>query len=181
MGLHHDGFFNDCDPDPHDGKIMAPMVQATYHKYYWTRCSRESMARYIQFVFETLLSIDVNMASILNCYWLFLSDGTFCRSIFNYLDGFIMLCCFIFWKDSTPVWTTNQKILAGRCTLNLLVRTGVWTISVVRNLVLVSNCVEHLGTQIHASTYGAAHTRNHFFVQQREARLCQGQIVDKIW
>ena len=61
-------FFNDCDPDPHDGKIMAPMVQATYHKYYWTRCSRESMARYIQFVFETPLSIDVNMASILNCY-----------------------------------------------------------------------------------------------------------------
>ena len=48
MGLQHDGVGNDCDDDPEDGKIMASLVQASYEEYYWTTCSKERLARYIE-------------------------------------------------------------------------------------------------------------------------------------
>ena len=44
MGLSHDGLDNDCDPDPSDGKVMSAMVQSSFNKYHWTRCSREKLA-----------------------------------------------------------------------------------------------------------------------------------------
>ena len=45
--MQHDGFYNDCEKDPEDGKLMASMVQASYEKYYWTECSSQTLKGYI--------------------------------------------------------------------------------------------------------------------------------------
>ncbi|CAH1794399.1 unnamed protein product [Owenia fusiformis] len=47
LGMKHDGDTNDCDSDPTDGKIMAPTVQSTYEKHYWTSCSKDSLWHYM--------------------------------------------------------------------------------------------------------------------------------------
>ncbi|XP_033127268.1 A disintegrin and metalloproteinase with thrombospondin motifs 3-like isoform X2 [Anneissia japonica] len=43
LGMDHDGQGNACRKDANKGSIMAPLVTATYHKYFWSSCSRKEM------------------------------------------------------------------------------------------------------------------------------------------
>ncbi|XP_056648197.1 A disintegrin and metalloproteinase with thrombospondin motifs 2-like isoform X3 [Diorhabda sublineata] len=48
LGLSHDGDEkndNDCSDDILDGSIMAPMVSATFNKFYWSECSRREFKK----------------------------------------------------------------------------------------------------------------------------------------
>ncbi|KAG8008356.1 A disintegrin and metalloproteinase with thrombospondin motifs 2 [Nibea albiflora] len=47
LGMEHDGEANDCADDVSLGSIMSPRVQATFHRYHWSRCSWRELHRYL--------------------------------------------------------------------------------------------------------------------------------------
>ncbi|CAK6982797.1 LOW QUALITY PROTEIN: A disintegrin and metalloproteinase with thrombospondin motifs 2-like [Scomber scombrus] len=47
LGMEHDGEANDCDDDVQLGSIMSPQVQATFHRYHWSRCSWRELHKYL--------------------------------------------------------------------------------------------------------------------------------------
>uniref|UniRef100_UPI00358F4FE1 A disintegrin and metalloproteinase with thrombospondin motifs 3-like isoform X2 n=1 Tax=Myxine glutinosa TaxID=7769 RepID=UPI00358F4FE1 len=47
LGMEHDGQGNRCGDETSLGSIMAPLVQAAFHRYHWSRCSRQELARYL--------------------------------------------------------------------------------------------------------------------------------------
>jgi len=48
LGMEHDGQGNRCADETSMGSIMAPLVQAAFHRYHWSRCSKQELNRYIQ-------------------------------------------------------------------------------------------------------------------------------------
>ncbi|XP_039895051.1 A disintegrin and metalloproteinase with thrombospondin motifs 14 isoform X2 [Simochromis diagramma] len=47
LGMEHDGQGNHCADETSMGSIMAPLVQAAFHRYHWSRCSKQELNRYI--------------------------------------------------------------------------------------------------------------------------------------
>ncbi|XP_076026622.1 A disintegrin and metalloproteinase with thrombospondin motifs 2-like isoform X2 [Genypterus blacodes] len=47
LGMEHDGQGNDCEDEVELGSIMAPLVQAAFHQYHWSQCSREELHKYL--------------------------------------------------------------------------------------------------------------------------------------
>ncbi|RVE59722.1 hypothetical protein OJAV_G00191280 [Oryzias javanicus] len=47
LGMEHDGQGNRCADETSMGSIMAPLVQAAFHSYHWSRCSKQELNRYI--------------------------------------------------------------------------------------------------------------------------------------
>ncbi|XP_055517825.1 A disintegrin and metalloproteinase with thrombospondin motifs 14 isoform X2 [Leucoraja erinacea] len=47
LGMEHDGQGNRCADETSMGSIMAPLVQAAFHRYHWSRCSKQELSRYI--------------------------------------------------------------------------------------------------------------------------------------
>ncbi|KAM7397386.1 hypothetical protein PAMA_005609 [Pampus argenteus] len=47
LGMEHDGEANDCADDVMLGSIMSPQVQATFHRYRWSRCSWRELHKYL--------------------------------------------------------------------------------------------------------------------------------------
>uniref|UniRef100_A0A3B4H1W1 A disintegrin and metalloproteinase with thrombospondin motifs 2-like n=1 Tax=Pundamilia nyererei TaxID=303518 RepID=A0A3B4H1W1_9CICH len=47
LGMQHDGEANDCGDDVPLGSIMSPQVQATFHRYHWSRCSWRELHKYL--------------------------------------------------------------------------------------------------------------------------------------
>ncbi|KAM6442239.1 A disintegrin and metalloproteinase with thrombospondin motifs 14 [Liasis olivaceus] len=47
LGMEHDGQGNQCADETGMGSIMAPLVQAAFHRYHWSRCSKQELNRYI--------------------------------------------------------------------------------------------------------------------------------------
>ncbi|AWO99730.1 putative disintegrin and metalloproteinase with thrombospondin motifs 2-like [Scophthalmus maximus] len=47
LGMKHDGEANDCEDDVLLGSIMSPRVQATFHRYHWSRCSWRELHEYL--------------------------------------------------------------------------------------------------------------------------------------
>ncbi|KAM4525445.1 A disintegrin and metalloproteinase with thrombospondin motifs 14 isoform 1-T1 [Odontesthes bonariensis] len=47
LGMEHDGQGNRCADETSMGSIMAPLVQAAFHSYHWSRCSKQELNRHI--------------------------------------------------------------------------------------------------------------------------------------
>ncbi|XP_056140870.1 A disintegrin and metalloproteinase with thrombospondin motifs 2-like isoform X2 [Lampris incognitus] len=47
LGMEHDGQGNDCADEVPMGSIMAPLVQAAFHRYHWSHCSRQELHKYL--------------------------------------------------------------------------------------------------------------------------------------
>ncbi|XP_041939379.1 A disintegrin and metalloproteinase with thrombospondin motifs 3 isoform X1 [Alosa sapidissima] len=47
LGMEHDGQGNRCADETSMGSIMAPLVQAAFHRYHWSRCSKQELNRYL--------------------------------------------------------------------------------------------------------------------------------------
>lgn len=50
LGMEHDGQGNRCGDETAMGSVMAPLVQAAFHRYHWSRCSGQELKRYLQYV-----------------------------------------------------------------------------------------------------------------------------------
>ncbi|KAJ7996439.1 hypothetical protein DPEC_G00237090 [Dallia pectoralis] len=48
LGMEHDGPpSNECGDEVPMGSIMAPLVQAAFHRFHWSRCSKEELRKYL--------------------------------------------------------------------------------------------------------------------------------------
>uniref|UniRef100_A0A8C9T7B4 ADAM metallopeptidase with thrombospondin type 1 motif 2 n=1 Tax=Scleropages formosus TaxID=113540 RepID=A0A8C9T7B4_SCLFO len=47
LGMEHDGQGNVCGDEVPMGSIMAPLVQAAFHRFHWSRCSQQELGRYL--------------------------------------------------------------------------------------------------------------------------------------
>ncbi|XP_075065848.1 A disintegrin and metalloproteinase with thrombospondin motifs 2-like isoform X1 [Mixophyes fleayi] len=47
LGMEHDGQGNRCGDEVRMGSIMAPLVQASFHRFHWSRCSHQELNRYL--------------------------------------------------------------------------------------------------------------------------------------
>uniref|UniRef100_A0A667Y3M9 ADAM metallopeptidase with thrombospondin type 1 motif 2 n=1 Tax=Myripristis murdjan TaxID=586833 RepID=A0A667Y3M9_9TELE len=47
LGMEHDGQGNDCGDEVPLGSIMAPLVQAAFHRYHWSQCSQQELSKYL--------------------------------------------------------------------------------------------------------------------------------------
>ncbi|XP_077103806.1 A disintegrin and metalloproteinase with thrombospondin motifs 2 isoform X2 [Siphateles boraxobius] len=47
LGMEHDGQGNRCGDEVQMGSIMAPLVQAAFHRFLWSRCSQQELGRYL--------------------------------------------------------------------------------------------------------------------------------------
>ncbi|PWA24159.1 hypothetical protein CCH79_00016279 [Gambusia affinis] len=45
--MEHDGQGNRCGDETAMGSVMAPLVQAAFHRYHWSMCSGQELKRYI--------------------------------------------------------------------------------------------------------------------------------------
>ncbi|XP_054060287.1 A disintegrin and metalloproteinase with thrombospondin motifs 3-like [Rissa tridactyla] len=48
LGMEHDGQGNRCGDETAMGSVMAPLVQAAFHQYHWSRGSSQELKRHIQ-------------------------------------------------------------------------------------------------------------------------------------
>lgn len=111
LGLSHDGdkkLGNDCGDEAMEGSVMAPMVAATFHKFLWSRCSRNEFKNKIdawaclknapQGVGETVLNATI--------------DSTFsmdeqCRMEFG--EGFLLCRAFDIIEPCSHLWCGHEK------------------------------------------------------------------------
>ncbi|CAL8281279.1 unnamed protein product [Arctogadus glacialis] len=47
LGMEHDSQENGCSEEALQGSIMSPLVQAAFHRYHWSRCSRQELSTYL--------------------------------------------------------------------------------------------------------------------------------------
>ncbi|XP_063583697.1 A disintegrin and metalloproteinase with thrombospondin motifs 14 isoform X1 [Pongo abelii] len=47
LGMEHDGQGNGCAEETSLGSVMAPLVQAAFHRFHWSRCSKLELSRYL--------------------------------------------------------------------------------------------------------------------------------------
>nr|XP_044993351.1 A disintegrin and metalloproteinase with thrombospondin motifs 14 isoform X2 [Jaculus jaculus] len=47
LGMEHDSQGNGCDDETSLGSVMAPLVQAAFHRFHWSRCSKLELSRYL--------------------------------------------------------------------------------------------------------------------------------------
>eukprot|EP00071_Canis_lupus_P039678 XP_022273235.1 A disintegrin and metalloproteinase with thrombospondin motifs 14 isoform X1 [Canis lupus familiaris] len=47
LGMEHDGQGNGCADETSLGSVMAPLVQAAFHRFHWSRCSKVELSRYL--------------------------------------------------------------------------------------------------------------------------------------
>ncbi|KAG8439149.1 hypothetical protein GDO86_005386 [Hymenochirus boettgeri] len=47
LGMEHDGQGNRCADEVRMGSIMAPLVQAAFHRFHWSQCSQQELKRYL--------------------------------------------------------------------------------------------------------------------------------------
>uniref|UniRef100_A0A8C9M691 ADAM metallopeptidase with thrombospondin type 1 motif 14 n=1 Tax=Panthera tigris altaica TaxID=74533 RepID=A0A8C9M691_PANTA len=47
LGMEHDGQGNGCADETSLGRVRAPLVQAAFHRFHWSRCSKVELSRYL--------------------------------------------------------------------------------------------------------------------------------------
>uniref|UniRef100_A0A8C2D0N5 ADAM metallopeptidase with thrombospondin type 1 motif, 3 n=1 Tax=Cyprinus carpio TaxID=7962 RepID=A0A8C2D0N5_CYPCA len=47
LGMEHDGQGNRCGDETAMGSVMAPLVQAAFHRYHWSMCSGQELKKHI--------------------------------------------------------------------------------------------------------------------------------------
>lgn len=52
--MEHDGQGNGCADETSLGSVMAPLVQAAFHRFHWSRCSKLELNRYLPYVTSPL-------------------------------------------------------------------------------------------------------------------------------
>lgn len=73
--MEHDGQGNRCADETSMGSIMAPLVQAAFHRYHWSRCSKQELNRYIQYV--VFLTLDFLSQYHMDFIWAVHACGSF--------------------------------------------------------------------------------------------------------
>ncbi|CAG9838524.1 unnamed protein product [Diabrotica balteata] len=112
LGLSHDGDEkndNDCMDEAIDGSVMAPMVSATFNKFYWSSCSRREFKKYRN-KWLCLLNPPMEGAGEISLNATLQASFTMdqqCRMEFG--EGYKMCTAFEIIEPCTHLWCGHEK------------------------------------------------------------------------
>ncbi|XP_042275052.1 A disintegrin and metalloproteinase with thrombospondin motifs 2-like isoform X1 [Thunnus maccoyii] len=106
LGMEHDGQGNRCGDEVHMGSIMAPLVQAAFHRFHWSRCSMQELGRYIH-SYDCLRDdpFDHNWPSLPQLPGLHYSMNEQCR--FDFGVGYTMCTAYRTFDPCKQLWCSH--------------------------------------------------------------------------
>ncbi|XP_041846400.1 A disintegrin and metalloproteinase with thrombospondin motifs 2-like isoform X2 [Melanotaenia boesemani] len=106
LGMEHDGQGNRCGDEVHLGSIMAPLVQAAFHRFQWSRCSMQELGRYLH-SYDCLRDdpFDHNWPSLPQLPGLHYSMNEQCR--FDFGVGYTMCTAYRTFDPCKQLWCSH--------------------------------------------------------------------------
>uniref|UniRef100_A0A8C6UNP0 ADAM metallopeptidase with thrombospondin type 1 motif 2 n=1 Tax=Neogobius melanostomus TaxID=47308 RepID=A0A8C6UNP0_9GOBI len=106
LGMEHDGQGNRCGDEVHMGSIMAPLVQAAFHRFHWSRCSMQELGRYLH-SYDCLRDdpFDHNWPSLPQLPGLHYSMNEQCR--FDFGVGYTMCTAYRTFDSCKQLWCSH--------------------------------------------------------------------------
>ncbi|XP_074503601.1 A disintegrin and metalloproteinase with thrombospondin motifs 2-like isoform X2 [Sebastes fasciatus] len=106
LGMEHDGQGNRCGDEVHMGSIMAPLVQAAFHRFHWSRCSMQELGRYLH-SYDCLRDdpFDHNWPSLPQLPGLHYSMNEQCR--FDFGVGYTMCTAYRSFDPCKQLWCSH--------------------------------------------------------------------------
>ncbi|XP_060903871.1 A disintegrin and metalloproteinase with thrombospondin motifs 2-like isoform X2 [Labrus mixtus] len=106
LGMEHDGQGNRCGDEVHMGSIMAPLVQAAFHRFHWSRCSMQELGRYLN-SYDCLRDdpFDHNWPSLPQLPGLHYSMNEQCR--FDFGVGYTMCTAYRTFDPCKQLWCSH--------------------------------------------------------------------------
>ncbi|XP_013920905.1 PREDICTED: A disintegrin and metalloproteinase with thrombospondin motifs 2 [Thamnophis sirtalis] len=106
LGMEHDGQGNRCGDEVRMGSIMAPLVQAAFHRFHWSRCSQQELNRYLH-SYDCLRDdpFDHDWPSLPQLPGLHYSMNEQCR--FDFGLGYMMCTAFRTFDPCKQLWCSH--------------------------------------------------------------------------
>ncbi|KAJ8254644.1 hypothetical protein GJAV_G00195380, partial [Gymnothorax javanicus] len=106
LGMEHDGQGNRCGDEVHMGSIMAPLVQAAFHRFHWSRCSQQELGRYLH-SYDCLRDdpFDHNWPSLPRLPGIHYSMNEQCR--FDFGAGYMMCTAYRTFDPCKQLWCSH--------------------------------------------------------------------------
>ncbi|KAF6716168.1 A disintegrin and metalloproteinase with thrombospondin motifs 2 [Oryzias melastigma] len=106
LGMEHDGQGNRCGDEVHMGSIMAPLVQAAFHRFHWSICSKQELGRYLH-SYDCLRDdpFDHNWPSLPQLPGLHYSMNEQCR--FDFGVGYTMCTAYRTFDPCKQLWCSH--------------------------------------------------------------------------
>uniref|UniRef100_A0A3Q2EFS0 A disintegrin and metalloproteinase with thrombospondin motifs 2-like n=1 Tax=Cyprinodon variegatus TaxID=28743 RepID=A0A3Q2EFS0_CYPVA len=106
LGMEHDGQGNRCGDEVPMGSIMAPLVQAAFHKFQWSRCSMQELGRFLH-SYDCLRDdpFDHNWPSLPQLPGLHYSMNEQCR--FDFGVGYTMCTAYRTYDPCQQLWCSH--------------------------------------------------------------------------
>uniref|UniRef100_A0A1A8A932 ADAM metallopeptidase with thrombospondin type 1 motif, 2 n=1 Tax=Nothobranchius furzeri TaxID=105023 RepID=A0A1A8A932_NOTFU len=106
LGMEHDGQGNRCGDEVPMGSIMAPLVQAAFHRFQWSRCSMQELGRYLH-SYDCLRDdpFDHNWPSLPQLPGLHYSMNEQCR--FDFGTGYTMCTAYRTFDPCKQLWCSH--------------------------------------------------------------------------
>ncbi|KAM9413840.1 A disintegrin and metalloproteinase with thrombospondin motifs 2-like [Salvelinus alpinus] len=106
LGMEHDGQGNRCGDEVHMGSIMAPLVQAAFHRFHWSRCSQQELGRYLK-SYDCLRDdpYEHNWPSLPRLPGLHYSMNEQCR--FDFGVGYVMCTAYRTFDPCKQLWCSH--------------------------------------------------------------------------
>ncbi|XP_077465027.1 A disintegrin and metalloproteinase with thrombospondin motifs 2-like isoform X2 [Stigmatopora argus] len=108
LGMEHDGQGNRCGDEVHMGSIMAPLVQAAFHRFQWSRCSMQELGRYLH-SYDCLRDdpFDHNWPSLPSLPGLHYSMNEQC--LFDFGVGYTMCTAYRTFDPCKQLWCSHPE------------------------------------------------------------------------
>uniref|UniRef100_A0A8B9HV82 ADAM metallopeptidase with thrombospondin type 1 motif, 2 n=1 Tax=Astyanax mexicanus TaxID=7994 RepID=A0A8B9HV82_ASTMX len=108
LGMEHDGQGNECGDEVPMGSIMAPLVQAAFHRFHWSRCSQQELRRYLN-TYDCLRDdpFDHEWPSLPQLPGLHYSMNEQCR--FDFGMGYMMCTAYSTYDPCKQLWCSHPE------------------------------------------------------------------------
>ncbi|KAL6470226.1 hypothetical protein MHYP_G00213450 [Metynnis hypsauchen] len=108
LGMEHDGQGNECGDEVPMGSIMAPLVQAAFHRFHWSRCSQQELSRYLN-TYDCLRDdpFDHEWPSLPQLPGLHYSMNEQCR--FDFGMGYMMCTAYSTYDPCKQLWCSHPE------------------------------------------------------------------------
>uniref|UniRef100_A0AAR2JDQ7 ADAM metallopeptidase with thrombospondin type 1 motif, 2 n=1 Tax=Pygocentrus nattereri TaxID=42514 RepID=A0AAR2JDQ7_PYGNA len=108
LGMEHDGQGNECGDEVPMGSIMAPLVQAAFHRFHWSRCSHQELSRYLN-TYDCLRDdpFDHEWPSLPQLPGLHYSMNEQCR--FDFGMGYMMCTAYSTYDPCKQLWCSHPE------------------------------------------------------------------------
>ncbi|XP_056586848.1 A disintegrin and metalloproteinase with thrombospondin motifs 2 [Triplophysa dalaica] len=108
LGMEHDGQANECGDEVPMGSIMAPLVQAAFHRFHWSRCSYQELGRYLS-TYDCLRDdpFDHEWPTLPQLPGLHYSMNEQCR--FDFGTGYMMCTAYSTYDPCKQLWCSHPE------------------------------------------------------------------------